>query len=177
MLQKGFLLVMTFVFSTTACTVFQQDDVQPTDESDIEVHAYYGVNEELWPYFARFEAEALQRGIFVDLREAQITAEIEQIEDDGVAGKCRYSSHFPNHVTIDKAFWDSTSDLGREFVVFHELGHCDLGRDHRESTNADGTCKSLMRSGLNGCRDNYRSNTRAAYLDELFDPAFQNEIN
>jgi hypothetical protein len=53
-------------------------------------------------------------------------------------------------------------------VVFHELGHCYLGRGHSEETHPNGVCKSIMRSGNGGCFDNYNSTTREAYLDELF---------
>jgi len=73
---------------------------------------------------------------------------------------------------IDKAFFNQTSELLKEMVIFHELGHCVLFRGHREATYSNGTCASIMRSGVEGCRDNYRASTRAAYLDELF--AFEN---
>ncbi|MCB0548827.1 MAG: hypothetical protein KDD19_14705 [Phaeodactylibacter sp.] len=139
--------------------------------------AYEGVDEALWPYFESFEKEARLRGLEVDLREAAITGVIEALPDDGVAGQCSYSSHQPNHVTIDLEFWSKSGTLFREFVVFHELGHCRLARDHREAVNADGTCASLMRSGLEDCRDNYNRVTRSSYLDELFDPAFFNTIH
>ncbi len=65
----------------------------------------------------------------------------------------------------------------REFVVFHELGHCDLGRDHRDEAFDNGVCVSIMRSGLGDCRDYYHPRTREGYLDELFDPAFWDEMN
>lgn len=175
-IQKGFLLAIALLLSVSACTV-QDVPVEVEEPIQEDIPGYFGVNEELWPYFARFEEEALQRGEFVDLREARITGEIEEIEEDRVAGSCRYSSHFPNHVTIDLEFWEAASDLAREFVVFHELGHCELGRAHRESAREDGTCVSLMRSGIDGCRDNYRPSTRRTYLDELFDPVFWNTIN
>ena len=138
--------------------------------------AYEGVDEALWPYFESFEKEAEQRGLEVNLREANITGVIEKLPGDGVAGQCSYSSHQPNHVTIDQEYWNSAGTLGREFVVFHELGHCRLARDHREGVRTDGSCVSLMRSGLEACRDNYNRVTRSGYLDELFDPAFFDTI-
>ena len=123
-----------------------------------------------------FEAAATERGFDINLRTSGITGEIKSISEDEVAGQCNYQSHAPNHVIIDAAFWTEASDRYREFVVFHELGHCDLGRDHREDAYSNGACQSIMRSGLGECIDNYNPFTRETYLDELFDPQFRDEI-
>ncbi|MEZ5042156.1 MAG: hypothetical protein R2828_19825 [Saprospiraceae bacterium] len=161
-----------------ACQIDQgfTDIEVPVEEEEEVIAAYPGVEEALWVYFDRFEKEGVLRGLEIDLREAAVTGLIKEIEEDGVAGQCSYGSHQSNHVAIDKQFWDQASDLLREFVVFHELGHCNLGRDHREAAKADGTCESIMASGVGDCRDNYKSITREAYLDELFDPSFGGEI-
>jgi hypothetical protein len=102
---------------------------------------------------------------------SNITGSIDEIEAENVLGRCSYNSHLPEHVTIDKTFWTGAGAWAREFVVFHELGHCELLRDHFAGRNTDGSCVSLMRSGLVECRDNYNSATRSRYLDELFDTA------
>lgn len=47
-----------------------------------------------------------------------------------VLGKC-VSYKNDNIVFIDPTFWASASDWDRRSVVFHELGHCILGRSHR----------------------------------------------
>lgn len=77
---------------------------------------------------------------------------------------------------IDLEFWERANILNKEFVVFHELGHCTLFRAHKEGVDANGICVSMMRSGLEDCRDNYSAITRATYWDELFNPAFANDI-
>lgn len=145
-------------------------------EEEPEIIGYEGVDEALWIYFERFEEEAAQRGLIIDLRASGITGMIEDIDGENIAGQCNFSSRFPNHVTVDSEFFNNTSDFGREFVVFHELGHCELLRGHREDAFSNGTCESLMRSGLGDCRDNYRFGTRTSYLDELFDQQFFNDI-
>lgn len=43
----------------------------------------------------------------------------------GAAGECSGSQ-----VTIDTAFWNDSGYLGRQEVVFHELGHCVLNYGH-----------------------------------------------
>jgi len=60
-------------------------------------------------------------------------------------------------VTVDEDFWENASDRF-------------LSRGHTETAYANGTCASLMRSGLEDCQDNYHTNTRELYLDELFFP-------
>ena len=127
------------------------------------------VDQELWPHFASFEEEALRRGHRVDLSQAAIVGEIEEIHQDQVAGTCAYSSRRSDkHVTIDKSFWDRASEAYREYIVFHELGHCYLYRGHMDQCRDNQTYASLMRSGTGGCYDHYTSQTRAYYIDELF---------
>ena len=138
------------------------------EEEFLPIDQFPGVDPALWSYFSSFEEEAAARGLDIDLFAANITGEIAEIDEEHVAGRWTFSSAAPNAVTIDKSFWDQSSQLFREFVVFHELGHCFLGRGHEEGTNVNGTCKSIMRSGVEDCRDNYRTTTRAAYLNELF---------
>ena len=170
--------LLLFVCALGACAR-DEDEILPMEaEAEPEnVVAYPGVDESLWEYFARFEEEASRRGIKLDLREERISGEISDLHEEDIAGQCNYSAFFPNEIIIDREFWDEVSDRAREFVVFHELGHCSLGRDHREDAFTNGTCRSIMRSGVEDCRDNYRPATRSAYLDELFDESFFNEID
>lgn len=151
---------------------FSLEESSPTTVTENSTIPFPGVEEALWVYFERFEEEAAKRGITVDLRSQKILGEINEIDDDGVAGTCHYDSRKPNEVTIDRGFWESANDLYREIVVFHELGHCELVRDHREAQNAAGTCLSIMASGVGNCRLQYRANTRTAYLNELFNVNF-----
>ena len=133
-----------------------------------EIQEFNSVDRELWTYFSDFEQEALERGFRIDLNALDIVGIIDEIDQNNVAGQCSYSSHFPNRITLDETFWNNSGSNFREFVVFHELGHCVLGRGHDESTDARGFCQSIMRSGTLGCRDRYNITTRENYLDELF---------
>jgi len=165
------LLLLLF----TACSYIENEPaVVPEPAPD--ARAYPGVDEALWLYFARYEQEAARRGVEAELVAAEITGTIENLPGEQVAGQCNYHSHEPNHVTIDQDFWEHASERFKEYVVFHELGHCHLLRGHREEAFPDGTCRSIMRSGTGSCRDNYRAETRSGYLDELFDPAFRDEL-
>ena len=133
---------------------------------------FTNVDERLHSFFENFENEAAARGIEIDLNEAILTASISEIEGQGVAGQCsRPRNSIANDIVIDESFLNSNvSNLLKEFVIFHELGHCFLQREHREDEYPNGNCISIMRSGIDGCRDNYSSSFRSIYIDELFDP-------
>ena len=163
-----FLFIILISFN--AC---QQDSSSfaEIEEEVIEIDKQYpNVDSRLWPFFEQFETEAKLRGFNVNLNLSAISGSIDPLEGEHVAGQCTYSSRNPNHVTVDDQFWSNSNDLFKEFIIFHELGHCFLGRGHREGAFANGVCKSLMRSGVEDCLDNYRTTTRSAYIDELFEP-------
>lgn len=138
------------------------------EEVPIANSQFPNVDPELWKFYQAFELEANKRGFEYDLNALNISGEIKEISENNVAGSCRFGSHIDNEVTIDKTFWNSSSEIFREFVIFHELGHCVLLRDHDESVDARGHCLSIMRSGLTNCRDTYSNENRATFIDELF---------
>ena len=126
------------------------------------------VDADLLPYFNTFSDEAAARGVTFDYEASRIEGHLTDIEEQDVLGKCQFNSVDPDKVFIDNAFWRRASHLEKEFLIFHELGHCFLERDHLDTQNSDGTCISMMQSGLGECDDNYNSQTRSDYLDELF---------
>ena len=67
---------------------------------------------------------------------------------------------------FDKAFDEEGQSLIQ--IVFHELGHCVLVRDHLDDADSEGNCLSMMHSGLGDCEFRYNGSTRNVYLDELF---------
>lgn len=157
-----FALILS-LFSLFSCLdEYANDDFQQADLG------YGDVDQRLISYYKTFEEEGKKRGIDIDLKTTQISAEIGAIHENNVIGTCQFGRFFDNHITIDDAFWDRSSVLGREFVVFHELGHCFLNRGHKEDSTSEGLCVSLMRSGNGRCNDAYNTRNREYYLDELF---------
>jgi hypothetical protein len=119
-------------------------------------------------HFENFESEAAKRNFPINLSSLDLSAEISSIHEEHIAGTCSYSAHQGNHIIIDKEFWDQSSFTLREMVVFHELGHCVLAQGHREDTDKQGNCLSIMQSGTQDCRLLYNQTNREYYLDELF---------
>ncbi len=174
-LRTNLLIAGLFLLALTAC---QKDFAEPIFEEPIVEagpKSYPDVDRALWPYFERFEIAAAEQNMDIDLIQTETTGTIEDIEDENVAGLCNYATNrlghiVENHVTIDLEFWNRFNDNVKEMIVFHELGHCVLGRDHKEGQLQDGRCLSIMRSGLEPCRDIYNSATKDYYIDELFNP-------
>ncbi|MEM6803764.1 MAG: hypothetical protein AAF696_20330 [Bacteroidota bacterium] len=142
----------------------------PVSSNENQSSGYPGVEEALWSYFEDFEEEGRNRGYNINIRAQGITGEIAEIDQEHVAGRCTFNFRAPNHITIDQEFWQEVPNRSiREMIIFHELGHCYLGQDHREGVLNRNICASIMRSGTEGCFDNYTTDTRSYYLDELFD--------
>ena len=127
------------------------------------------IEDELKEYFSRFENEAHTRGIKINLDEIDLSGYIEEISERGVLGTCTTFTNGAQSVIIDQPYWNSSTDLQKEYLVFHELGHCVLKRAHDNSRYTNGTCKSIMQSGTGGCRSVYSDNTKDQLIDELFD--------
>lgn len=86
------------------------------------------------------------------------------------AGVCYvYTDSSLNHIQIDRDIFFSYSELGREELIFHELGHCILDRDHTTSriSYKDTTIpKSIMYPYTFG-NSSFYSEMLSYYYDEL----------
>jgi hypothetical protein len=126
------------------------------------------VEEPLQEYFDRFAAEAALRNVIIDYEALKISGDIRIIATPNVIGQCIHTDKEPNTVIVDKFYWEVADDLEREFLVFHELGHCAINRPHLDDSDTQGDCVSIMTSGTGLCHINYTEATRTALLDELF---------
>ena len=166
------LLAVGVAASAGSC---ERDVVEP--EPEPAPTSRDNVDARLLPFFDRYEAEAARRGVTVDLSGFQLTGTIDSFlgpDEAGAVGLCTYDPDAPNRLRVNAATWDAprTTDLLREYIVFHELGHCERLRMHREDRDPDNVCVSVMASGTDGCLQRYNPGNREILLDELFDPAF-----
>ena len=149
------LIALTLLTCLLACT----------EEETYQIESY--VDMEMIPYFEQFAEEGLARGVEVNYQEAGITALFDLI-DHSIAGQCTRQTTGEREIIVDSRYWRRATALEKELVIFHELGHCFLHRSHLDESAENGTCVSLMHSGLGSCRGNYTYSTRDDYLDELF---------
>ena len=144
----------------------------------------YQVPGEVEPYIQQFITEARLRGKEMAITNLVVTFGPTVSSD--VCGACLPGSADPNGqvrivLSNDPYCWQELTPEDREELVFHELGHCVLGRiAHRNDRLPNGDYASLMNGigtglytrcvydigGGNDCDRRYR---RQYYLDELFD--------
>ena len=127
------------------------------------------IETELQIHFDTFLNEAEAHDLNISLDQIDIGAYVENIEKGGTLGQCKSYSDGSKQIVIDQPFWDNANDLEREYVVFHELGHCLLGRDHDDTKDVSGNCMSIMQSGDGGCNGIYSLQNRNSLLNELFE--------
>ena len=161
------LLTPFLILFTASC-----DNEEPIADDDFLTvkMEYPGVEEDFWPYLQLFEQESANRGSIIELSNSgvRLTYKGKDKGDGIVAGSCYHDPEDVNSIVIDSATFSKATRYAQEQIIFHELGHCSLLRGHDDSTNPNGTCKSLMRSDPKHCLLVYNANTRQAYLDELF---------
>lgn len=126
------------------------------------------IEAELFSHFEVFAAEANEFGIVIDFESMNVGGYIENIQTTGTIGQCRSYSDGSKNVVIDTRYWNRMNDTEREYVVFHELGHCVLGRSHVDTKDQNGNCSSIMQSGEGDCESLYIESNRDELLEELF---------
>jgi hypothetical protein len=113
----------------------------------IEEQIPSGIDPELKEYVATFEKKG-KRFMGADFHVPNMDIGFSRTRhlptDDGgrIVGMC--DPYIPvRTVVFDKETWPTYSDSEKEELVFHELGHCVLDRDH-DSTKIDGMPMSIM---------------------------------
>lgn len=149
-----------------------------TDDSLIPVSR---ISQDVKPFLLDFLNEARSRNVEIDTTNFEVVL-VERF-DDGFYGACGlgffdYQGTGINRIEIldDEDCWKGRSDLEKENLVFHEIGHAVLGRFHTEEFLPNGAHKSIMCGGCNNFSV-YEESTlfkRAYYLDELLDDATPN---
>ncbi len=119
-------------------------------------------------YVKRFEKESSDYGFWdkvgsVEFEFLPLGARVE-----GVCSITRMKSgRLILKITINSDAWNKFTEPGREQLLFHELGHCVLFRDHLDEIHSDGTrFRSIM--ATYGVPEADYKLYREEYLQELF---------
>lgn len=123
-----------------------------------------GVDSSILPYVERFEAYL---GHTIDDLHIELVR-LNKTNRGHIAGVCNISKYDTNKyfIEIDEDYWYFYGDTKREMLIFHELGHCELNKQHNDVILSNGCPKSLMSPNKFDiwC---YRDN-KQRYLAELF---------
>ena len=135
--------------------------------------AVYDVDPEFEPYVQEFIEEAAKRGRTVDFSDTGLTVKFSDLGLPTANGRCFFANH---RIEIDKNDWTSFSPSFRTYLMFHELGHCELRRGHTNGKfNIDESWQSIMKgdpfTGIEGrIPVPFFGFRRDYYIDELFNP-------
>jgi hypothetical protein len=115
-------------------------------------------------YVTRFESSARDQGKAITVTNSIRFGIVDS--HDGVQAVCDAGV-----ITVDRNAWNGSVDLDREEIIFHELGHCTLGRQHLNDTEWDASLfYSVATSIMNLSRVDLSaySVNRSEYIKELF---------
>lgn len=151
-----FVFIITLVFSSC----------KDTDE--------YRVDSEFSSYLQQFVDSAAVRGRFFDFRRDGLIIEFSKLKKNNSG-----LTHFENpiRIEIDRSYWEAITstaggELMKENLIFHELGHGLLNRDHLNLIFENGDWKSIMCGGEKvnnrNWNINYKGIRRFYYINELF---------
>lgn len=125
------------------------------------------IDQALSPVVDQFVKDGLARHVYVDASHlrAYFDSTLVYAPSAGaeVVGLCDVSTGV---VHVSPEYWARASGPSREFVVYHELGHCLLHRVHTLALGPGGLPRSIMYPDTLGDTD-YLTR-RQALLDELF---------
>jgi hypothetical protein len=122
------------------------------------------VDAELAPYVSQFEDESRAAGNAVRVND--LIARFGELDNPKSNGICEIESGETPRIIISRVKWNRMSAQKREGLMFHELGHCVLNREHNPAVTENGVPTSLMNPYS---IDSYTySEYRKYYLQELF---------
>ncbi len=133
--MKKILFLLTVLF------IFQNCNKNP------DVGAESGVlqiDPEFESYVQEFIEEGAKRGQDIDFSDSGLIVEFSDFSVGSASGFCYVGEH---HIVIDKTEWTALSENVRGFLLFHELGHCELNRGHTNVKFGNDVWRSIMRGG------------------------------
>jgi hypothetical protein len=149
------ILISVLIFTFNGCK-------QNSDPAPIPAE----IQNDLKVYVDRFISEGALRDKKVDLSGYKISY------NDTLKYYCGYGFYDKKQVIINYDCWKSLTDLGKEKLMFHELGHAYLGRVHNNTQLDNGDYKTIMtESDIYYdwvLYSEYTPEKRKYYLDELF---------
>ncbi len=171
-ITKSFTVLVALIF-IAGCAKESSTEVLPKPPT-------WAIEPEFQTYVDDFLAQGESRDITVQRNLMIVMKETLSAGSSGVIGLCHYpnSSRAYPLVEIKKSYWDSASEDSKKALIYHELGHCLLFRDHNTSLAYAPTLNkqiplSVMYpyiiTGLGSQISNFFSTYIAEYWDELFD--------
>ena len=161
-------LIMVILLIISSCS----QDQELIEESSNEGSK---IQEQYRPYVDRFIDEAVKRKVNVNDSRLYVITGFPRLDVCGF-GYYNYLGNGSMRVEIspEPSCWANRNDLEREILMFHELGHAILNRQHKEGNFSISNPTSIMCSetcnGFFNLYNKFTPKVRDYYIDELFDP-------
>lgn len=118
-------------------------------------------------YVERFQSMARYYGRTDDVSRLAVIFNDSNLDRPSTIASCMISTGPQNVVSVRRSYWDAATELVKQALIFHELGHCMLLRPHRGDVRvSDMTPISLMYPYI--ISNNLYNNYYNVYNDELF---------
>lgn len=158
-------LLLLMAFASSSC-----GKIIPDSKYSEEKRQYSTTDSTFEEFIFNFEQEASARLNIADYKIGDIPINFGETSDDKYKGICVTYANGEKEIIVAKKWWDSASYTKKEIFIFHELGHCALGRDHNDELVKVGDSEfqklSLMNSFLPSSFDYL--DYREEFLIELF---------
>lgn len=122
-------------------------------------------------YVASFSMMAKQQHVKVDLNNLRI--QFDALMPSDYLGLCYDAGTKYALITINEDNWAKASYSKREYIIWHEMGHCVLNRGHLDMLKPDFHPVSIMYPDSRVVEDTrYYNRHRQEYIEELFHPKY-----
>ena len=115
-------------------------------------------------FASRFEQEARKQGVGITVDNLKISFDDNEKLGSNILGVCKSGLNFIPEIVISRSYWTNMSLADKEQLMFHEMGHCVLGRGHN-SRVVNGYAASIMNPYHIGSIYSYNY---TSYMSELF---------
>jgi len=161
--MKNTFYILSLFFFLSAC------QTEEPDFTSINVEAAFE------PYVVSFIEEGAKRGYDIDFEDTGLTILFGNTPNASASCSEIAGHDFGSHrILVNKDAWNLLNDSLKQRLIFHELGHCELNRTHRNDKFNDGSWKSIMRGDPLSVEEEqlpipYFGFRKPYYIDELFD--------
>jgi hypothetical protein len=124
---------------------------------------FTSIHEDLQPYVDFYENEkgsSLNQSIGMGFKSLPY---LNKEKTRKYVGICYEFWNGEKEIHIDTEFWYNSTESQKRLLMLHELGHCDLDRDHEERLGVNGKPISIMFPSLFDWGEN-----EEGYIRELF---------
>lgn len=131
-MQNIFILIFLFLNISCGMSLIPKKDFVLVEGVSTKKHD--STHPEIQPFVGHFEQYGRSELNDPSFRVGNIPLNFGTPSNSSHDGVCLIYSDGTKEIIIRKSWWDNANQMSRKVMVFHELGHCRLGRKHNDET-------------------------------------------